>query len=245
MHGLAADELLTVWERGRTLSPVGRALAVLAAVAPGMTSEALLALAIGQRDRRLFDVRSSTFGYGLTATAACPHCAAEIETAFDTRALLRSPVSDEAQELCVLANEYEVRFRLPTSHDQVRIAALANAPDTVASVLLRCCVLSATRRGVPVDCDELPGGVIDAVAARMSAADPYGDIQLRLQCPNCGDCWDAALDIGSFFWRELDSYARRLLREVHMLASAYGWREAEILALNPSRRQMYLELVAT
>jgi hypothetical protein len=33
------------------------------------------------------------------------------------------------------------------------------------------------------------------------------------------------------------------LRDVHELASAYGWRESEILALSPQRRQAYLELV--
>jgi hypothetical protein len=33
------------------------------------------------------------------------------------------------------------------------------------------------------------------------------------------------------------------LREVHVLASANGWSEAEILALSPQRRQRYLEIV--
>jgi hypothetical protein len=33
------------------------------------------------------------------------------------------------------------------------------------------------------------------------------------------------------------------LREVHTLAWAYGWREADILAMSPARRQFYIELV--
>jgi hypothetical protein len=33
------------------------------------------------------------------------------------------------------------------------------------------------------------------------------------------------------------------VREVHLLASAYGWRESDILAMTPWRRQLYLELV--
>ena len=36
----------------------------------------------------------------------------------------------------------------------------------------------------------------------------------------------------------------RILREVHTLAAAYGWSEAEILALSPARRRVYLELAA-
>jgi hypothetical protein len=35
-----------------------------------------------------------------------------------------------------------------------------------------------------------------------------------------------------------------LLRDVHTLASAYGWKEDEVLHLTPARRHAYLELVA-
>ena len=37
--------------------------------------------------------------------------------------------------------------------------------------------------------------------------------------------------------------AGALLHEVHRLASAYGWSEAQILALSPARRAQYLALV--
>ena len=36
--------------------------------------------------------------------------------------------------------------------------------------------------------------------------------------------------------------ALRLLGHVHALARAYGWREADILAMSPARRQVYLDL---
>jgi hypothetical protein len=50
-------------------------------------------------------------------------------------------------------------------------------------------------------------------------------------------------DIISFFWTELDSLARRLLQDVHVLAKAYSWREADILSMSATRRQFYLEMV--
>ena len=50
-------------------------------------------------------------------------------------------------------------------------------------------------------------------------------------------------DILSFFWGEIQICARRLLREVHALASAYGWTESEILSLSTTRRHAYLEMV--
>ena len=53
-----------------------------------------------------------------------------------------------------------------------------------------------------------------------------------------------SLEIAGFFWAELSTQARRLLGEVHTIASAYGWREAEILALSARRRHYYLELIS-
>jgi len=50
-------------------------------------------------------------------------------------------------------------------------------------------------------------------------------------------------DIASFFWAEICVQAKRLLREVHTLARAYGWREMDILSMSPARRQFYLEMV--
>ena len=40
----------------------------------------------------------------------------------------------------------------------------------------------------------------------------------------------------------MHAWARRTLRDVHVLARAYGWREADVLALSPTRRQIYVEL---
>ena len=79
---------------------------------------------------------------------------------------------------------------------------------------------------------------------QMAEVDPQANLQLDLSCPACGHRWQVLFDIGSFFWSELNAWAQRLLAEVHVLASAYGWREADILNLSPSRRQFYLGLIS-
>mgnify|MGYP003381458898 FL=1 len=63
-------------------------------------------------------------------------------------------------------------------------------------------------------------------------------------CPSCDHRWSALFDIVSFFWREIDDWARRTLREVHSLGRAYGWSEADILTLSAWRRRAYLEMIA-
>ena len=85
--------------------------------------------------------------------------------------------------------------------------------------------------------------LIGELESHMEALDPAADIRLGLRCTECGHGWDALLDIGACFWDELGSRAHQLLESVHRLASAYGWRESEILALSPARRAAYLNMI--
>ena len=77
----------------------------------------------------------------------------------------------------------------------------------------------------------------------MARHDPDADVSIAFECPACGAAWLSRFDIVSYFWGELDDWAQRLLAEVHALARAYGWSEAAILALSPTRRRFYLEMV--
>ena len=78
----------------------------------------------------------------------------------------------------------------------------------------------------------------------MAAHDPLAEVELALACPVCGHQWQLVFDVASFLWLRIEAQARRLLEEVHALARAYGWREADILAMSSGRRQAYLEMVS-
>ena len=68
-------------------------------------------------------------------------------------------------------------------------------------------------------------------------------MNLALDCPACGAHWQSVFDIVTFLWGEIEDWAQRLLYDVHLLASAYGWSERDIVAMTPRRRRMYLEMV--
>ena len=93
----------------------------------------------------------------------------------------------------------------------------------------------------------IPAGIAAALESEMTgtiaAADPLAEIALELACPDCAATWSAPFDIVRFLWSEVDAWAARTLDEVHVLASHYGWSEAEILALSPQRRQHYRDLI--
>jgi len=75
-------------------------------------------------------------------------------------------------------------------------------------------------------------------------ADPQAEIRLELACADCGHAWAEPFDIVDYLWAEIGDRAKRLTYEVHALASAYGWTEAEVLRLPAERRRRYLEMVA-
>jgi hypothetical protein len=149
---------------------------------------------------------------------------------------------DEPEPVSLNFNGYEVLFRLPNSTD---LAAIADSAEPAASprLLLQRCIQAARYKGAAVNDSDLPAEMLDEVAMRMEEADPQANVQLNLLCVRCGKQWQAIFDIESFLWSELNRWAERLLLEVHQLARAYGWREADILAMSPHRRQFYLEML--
>jgi hypothetical protein len=247
MNPLSAATLLDVWERGRSQSLVGRGLLLLGAASPELSPEVLATLPLGRRDARLFTLRRWTFGSGVEGVVDCPECGERLELAFhlDDLGVTDSFGAGEGGDgvLEVEVAGERVRFRLPHSLDLEVVAALAD-PSRARATLLERCVVHADG-GEPGEVRfPLTPGVATAVAAAMEAADPHASILLSSSCPSCGHGWDTPFDILPWFWDEIEAWGRRLLREVHVLARAYGWSEREILGMSTWRRRHYLELVA-
>jgi hypothetical protein len=119
-----------------------------------------------------------------------------------------------------------------------------DGPAHARETMFRRCILESSIGGVDKAPEELPESIISEVGKLMGGLDPQADIQLSLDCPNCGHHWQITFDIATFFWKEISAQAKRLMLEVHELAQAYGWRESEILSMSPTRRQFYLEMVS-
>lgn len=243
LRPLSAADLLHVWERGQAQQPFQRALLLLSAAVPGVALADLARLSIGQRDSCLVTLREWAFGARLACVARCPACGERLELEVDTSAI-RVPPRDSSEgppELLTLSAEgYEVQFRAPNSLD----LAAADGADLPRRVLLERCITSAFQNGGPISPAALPDTLANQVIRLMAECDPGADIQFALICPACGHGWSAQFDIAAYFWEEIEAWARRALREVHTLALAYGWSEAEILALSPRRRRIYLEMVS-
>jgi uncharacterized protein (UPF0212 family) len=224
MHPLTAAEMLDVWDSALSQSPARRPLALLRAAAPDARREELAELSVGARDARLLTVREWFFGPRVTAQAVCPACGERLECAFDLDAVRVDPPE---------ADHTEVGYRLPDSTDLEAIASQTDEASALRLLLRRCL-------GTDEDVSQ---EVIDRVTVDMGRRDPQALVEINLTCPACAHHWAAIFDVATFFWTEIHVWAQRMLRDVHALAAAYGWHEADILGMRDSRRQAYLELL--
>ena len=248
MRPLSATDLLDLWEQGLDRFPVEQGLLLLRSAHPEMPVAELLRLPIGARDAELMRLREKTFGASVTALAHCPNCGEQVEIGFSlqdldsTRAVSSElpAIPPDTKPERLLISGYELAFRLPDTADLLN---LPTDKESARLALLEACLVEASHQGQPIRAADLPQQVIQALTDRLEKADPLADVRMPLTCPACDYHWELVFDIVSFFWSEINAWAQRLLREVHILASAYGWSETEILSMSAWRRQRYLELV--
>jgi hypothetical protein len=243
MNTLTAQGVLQTWEHAQREHPLVRSLALLRTAWPEVDANEWGAMPIGARDAWLFRLQELLFGPELDTIADCPSCHEALQTRFST-ADLSPPESDtDAARASLHVDGFDLDFRLPSSDDLLAVAESAGHSATAAARLLERCVINARRHGTPAAPNELPAAVVERVQQEMALRDPGADTTVALTCPACSHAFERRFDIGSYLWDELDDWAQRTLAEVHVLAGAYGWSEAQILDLSAARRSHYIALV--
>ncbi len=189
---------------------------------------------MGTRDVQLARLLTSLTGGLVWACAPCG-CGEMLDVAVDVAAVAALPVHPPSTMLPVGTGPQAMTVRLPTTADLQALAGLD--PHRARRLLLARCVH-------PLN-DDLPDDVDAAVDAALESASPAGAVEVLVRCPGCDAERETALDVPALLWAEVEARALALLEEVHVLAVAYGWTEAEVLALTAQRRATYLQLATT
>jgi hypothetical protein len=188
-------------------------------------------------DALLLLLRRAVFGDLVRATVRCAveGCHAPVSVAFSTAGYLehhrRRPaagvVPDGEPGWLRLAGT-TVRFRPPLVGD---VAAAAREAQPERALMARC-----------VDPDRLDAAVRRRVERALDRLAPSLVDDLTGDCPECGATISMRFDPLRYCLRELADQARSVFEDVHLIASVYHWREAEILALPRHRRAYYAEM---
>jgi len=234
-------DIVRVWELGREKPVWYRGLLMLAPVFPELHFHDLTAWPLGRRNIALFKLRAALFGPSLTCVSTCPKCGHPSEFSAGLHQLCPHEIPAEPplleDEHLLEAENVLVRFRLLTSGD---LAAFKDAAPTIQQPrLLERAVLGIEDAGNR-SWLELPPEIHSALADRLYELDPQLELQIGIQCSHCQHEWNSPFDIVSYLWTEMTGLAQRQMHDVHLLARAYGWREADILAMSASRREFYV-----
>lgn len=235
--------LLEAWDHACGAAPAGRAIVLLAWLRADADPDALARLPLGARDALLLRLRQEVFGDRMTCLTACPACGAELEFSVSASNLLQQAGETGAGDRWLEGLGHRIRFRLPDSTDLLALSRFDAGGDEVQTLALSRCVLEAHGPDGAVAAQALPQDVIDLVAQEIERRDPLAAVWFALRCDICGHQWESLFDIASLFWIEVDRRAAALLREVHALASAYGWAEHDVLRMSAARRARYLGMV--
>lgn len=237
MQALTGATLLSLWERGASRHALDRS-ALLATVArPEWPAAEIADLPLGAVNASLLRLRSATFGPHIAGHADCTQCGQRLAFTVDTRQMLPPAHGDDGDD-DPAPRETEVaglRVRAPSLRDLAAVATQTNARQAARALLARCTLAG--------DLAQIDDAALRQVEDALDTLDPQADLVLALHCVACGHAGEAQLDAGALLWEEIEVRARVLLGEVHRLASAYGWSEAQILALSPARRASYLAMV--
>lgn len=240
MRPLTAAEIIQLWETSCCLHPIDQALSMLRVVLPHQGRDELAALPLGRRDIFLLALRRMTFGDALPAQCRCPCCGETVEFELSCSDLERETV--EAKEQMFSRDGYTMHIRPLNSFD-LAAAAEENTLLRAREILLQRCTSNIRYQGSLIGIANLPPDIANTMSQSTLEADPQAEKLLELGCPSCCHQWLTMLDIGHILWLEISARAQRLLREIHLLAQAYGWHEQEIINLTPARRAAYVQMV--
>lgn len=238
-RALAGRDLLSLWERGAGLHPIDAALDALVAGDPGRPRDELAHLPLGVRDASLLRLRQATLGDQLEASDECPGCGEQVELALSVEDVLAG-ASPPPASWVIQANGRTVTLRALDSVDAAAAAAAGDA-GAARAVLLDRAIADPTRRDGPIS-SGLPGAFAHVIAQSLLEHDTLAELLLEFECPGCGHGWTNVLDVAAFVTSELQARAQRLLLDIDQLARAYGWTEADVLALSEARRGAYVRM---
>jgi hypothetical protein len=219
--------LLRAWEAGLDAPPVARGAVMLQAVLEtdvlGLPLPALAAIAV-----RCYE---EAFGVHVEGVMDCETCGSRLEVTLRLPDVVRAPTDTEDT-----TPPPGLQVRVPTTRDLLDAEASAHPADT----LLDRCVTRRGRTGTgsPVLGQE-DRDAVDRLLERLAgAALPL----LRATCPECGSEAVAAVDPTALLAARVEAEVPALLADIAALARAFGWAEADVLALPPRRRAAYLAL---
>jgi len=232
---------MELWDALARCGPAGREALLAQHWLGAATDDDPAATPLGTRQAAILRGFSAAFGTRLPCIDDCPACGSRITADISVEDLLAAQAAAPESRGRLELDGWQVGYRLPTVAD-LSAAAQQGDEDSAAAALTAATITSLRQGDAAARPEDLPQEVAEALAELIETEDPLAAAEIGVSCPDCGHHWVSGLDAAALFQARLESWARRTLWEVHHLAMRYGWRESDILAMAPQRREAYLML---
>jgi hypothetical protein len=217
-----------------------RVTAVLAAVferidGQAATPDLLRSLKSGSREWLLQQAATLVRPETIWFESCCTHCDEPYDVAVDLEAAARHEPAHDTPWVEVETSLGPRTFDVPTGCHEEALAMRSDVADTRRALVALC------GRG---DNAEQESSLfnehdLNRIDAAIETASPDVADESVTVCPACGAETRARIDPLTFAFPGDES----VLREVHLLATAYGWSQQTILEMPSSRRSRYAAMI--
>jgi hypothetical protein len=181
----------------------------------------------------LLHLRQFLIGPVVASHVDCPSCDERVEVSFQVADFVAAVRPSEPSGVALGPDDGSLTlagatFRLPILADVLAVWQTARP----GAALRARCISHGTAAKLHRRIERASARLAPPVTGAVGGA-----------CPGCGRALQALFDVPSYVVAEMRSLAAGVYAEVHLLATAYGWSEAAILALPSERRRHYAELV--
>ncbi len=193
-----------------------------------------------ERLQGLLAIVVSTRGQYLKLQVKCTQadCHELIEFELDPAGFIQPEPSSPL--FCRPDPETELELRLPNGLDQLNwINNLDDTTDNWFSKMASSLV-SRVNGEIPSQRFQVSENWLDSIGKALEQHDDLMTFEIKTSCPACGEDLLIDLDLEEKLLEMLSTEQKLLLKQIHRLALAYHWTEADIVALPKKRRQYYL-----
>lgn len=205
-------------------------------------TDALWNWSVAARLQGLLAIGCETAGARTTAVATCsrPGCGEHIELELAlTDFALDPPAGIDWQT----PHRQAARVRLPSGSDQLAWFHHHRAGNTADPAWLARRLIVSLDAELPAETWPLPSSWLAALGTALADADPLTALTVAAHCPACATELAIAVDLEYLLLDLCRRRQRALLDDIHQLAGAYHWSEADIVALPAWRRARYLSRI--
>lgn len=199
---------------------------------------------VSERLQGLLAIANASTGASTAAVAVCSNadCREQIELQLGLSSFADEEPANQFDWLS--PDDEKISCRLPTGQDQLawqnHTQAGQDAQNNDESWLAKRLIEDRSKQSTPV---QLPDTWIDSLGVALNAADPLTALDIDVSCPFCHQSLRVDVDLEHLLIEGLRLQQRRLIEQIHRLASSYHWSESDIASLPRWRRERYLTRV--